>query len=384
MTNIENILTKYASKASEDNKVLGAAFIVKGKGGKTIYSSAAGSLKFGENGPFTEDSVCWIASMTKLVTAVAAMQVVEKGMVGLDDDLGKIVPDLSNLQVLDGFDDNGKAILTKATKAVTLRGFGYDSWDSDLVRWRQSIGSELNSNSFAYESLKIPLKFQPGEGWLYGIGLDWAGQVIQKLTGQSLEDYMQDNIFQPLGMTSTTFRILDHPELQPKRADMGLRPEPSRPLTRGEAFKPDVTSMDCGGVGLYSTAKDYGRLLGVLLNGGDGILKSDSVHQLYQPQLPDPKYLEQNLFGDFYPVFSPEYPKGSAINYGLGGALNLDDIPGRRRAGSVMWTGATNPRWWLDPKAGVAAALMVQVFPPADQVVSELYAELEKAVYEQL
>ncbi|KAI1615242.1 beta-lactamase/transpeptidase-like protein [Exophiala viscosa] len=317
------------------------------------------------------------------------MQVVEKGMVGLDDDLGKVVPDLSDLQVLDGFDENGKAILTKATKALTLRhllthssGFGYDSWDADLITWRQSIGSDINSNSFSYESLKIPLKFQPGEGWIYGIGLDWAGQIIQKLTGQSLEDYTQDHIFQPLGMTSTTFRIVDHPELQSKRADMGLRPEPYGPLTIGQAFKPDVTTMDCGGVGLYSTAKDYGRLLGALLDGGDGILKPDSVHQLYQPQLPDPKQLEENFFGDFYPVFSPEYPKGSAINYGLGGALNLEDIPGKRRAGSVMWTGATNPRWWLDPKAGIAAALMVQVLPPADTVVSELYAELEKAVYE--
>lgn len=216
-------------------------------------------------------------------------------------------------------------------------GFGYDVWDPDLVRWRQSIGSDLNSNSFSYESLKIPLRFQPGEGWLYGIGLDWAGQVVERLTGQSLEDYLQENVFQPLGMTSTTFRIVEHPELQSRRARMGLRPEPRRPLVAGEAFKPDVTSIDCGGVGLYSTANDYARFLGALLEGGDGILKPESVNKLFQPQLEDTKYLEEHFFGDAHPLFCPEYPKGSAINYGLGGALNLEDIPERRCAGSLMW-----------------------------------------------
>lgn len=213
------------------------------------------------------------------------------------------------------------------------------------MRWRAAIKSDLNFASYTLESLKVPLVFQSGEGWTYGVGIDFAGLVVQKLTGVSLEQYMQENIFAPLGMRSTTFKIAEYPELQPRRAEISARREPRAALAPSTAFKPDNIELDYGGVGLYSTAADYAKLLGALVDDGDGILTPNSVRELCSPQLPDAKHLEAHFFGPMHYIFCPEYPKGSKVNYALGGALNLEDIPGRRRAGSVMWSGATNPRW---------------------------------------
>lgn len=224
-------------------------------------------------------------------------------------------------------------------------GFGYDTWDPELIKWRESQG--FTPTPFSLESLKTPLKFQPGEGWVYGTGLDWAGHLVETLTGLSLEAYMQKHIFQPLGMTSTTFRIASHPELHARRADIGFRGEARQTLKQGENFKPDVTPLDGGGSGLYSTASDYAKLLSALLDDGGVILESTTVRQLAMPQVPSAakKALEGQLHGDNHAFLSPEYPSGSSVDYTLGGATNLEDIPGKRRAGSLMWSGVTNPRW---------------------------------------
>lgn len=213
------------------------------------------------------------------------------------------------------------------------------------MRWRAAIKSDLNFASYTMESLKIPLVFQPGEGWTYGVGTDYAGLVVQKVTGIALEQYMQENIFNPLGMKSTTFRIAEHPELHPRRAEISARSEPRAALTPSAAFKPDTIELDYGGVGLYSTAADYAKLLGALVDDGNGILTANSVRKLCVPQLPDPKHLEAHLYGLMHYIFCPEYPKGMKVNYALGGAVNQEDIPERRRVGSIMWSGITNPRW---------------------------------------
>ena len=224
-------------------------------------------------------------------------------------------------------------------------GFGYDVFDPDLIQWREVTKSDLRSSSYTLEALRIPLRFQPGEGWLYGVGLDWAGYVVQILTGVPLEQYMQENICVPLGMDSTTFRMGERPELQHRRAEISSRSEPRGPLSPTAAFKPDTVELDYGGVGLYSTAADYAKLLGALVDDDKGILTAASVHQLCVPQLPDPKPLEAYFYGPMHYIFCPEYPKGLAINYALGGAVNLEDVPGKRRQGSIMWSGVTNPRW---------------------------------------
>ncbi|RVX66766.1 hypothetical protein B0A52_08959 [Exophiala mesophila] len=386
---IDQILSKYVSPTREGGSLSGIAFVVKGKGGKTLYSGSAGNLNFKpDSPPYTVDSVSWVASMTKLITSVAALQIVDQGHIGLDDDVGSVIPDLKGLDILEGFDENGLPKISKQTIPVTLRtllthssGFGYDLFDPDLGKWRESNKVEPNSRA----SWKVPLKFDPGKGWIYGVGIDWAGQIVEHFSGLSLEDYFQKNFFQPLGLKSSTFRIGEHKELAPQRAAIGGRGDPVAALVETQSMVSDHPSVDSGGAGLHTTAADYSTFLGALLDKDSRILKESTYDLLTQAQLADSKYLAETVYGGFGPIMAPEFqiPKPS-INHSLVGLVNLDDLPGKRYANSVTWSGVTCPRWWIDPKAGVAATLYTQILPPGDLVVSSLFDELERAVYKDL
>lgn len=221
-------------------------------------------------------------------------------------------------------------------------------FDPDLIRWKtaqQGIKPDDLAKPTTFEAYKLPLKFQPGDGWVYGVSTDWAGKVVEVVTGLSLEDYFQQNIFQRLGLNSTTFRIGTHPELLTRRAAVSLRAVSRGPLVATRNPQPDNPPFDGGGQGLHSTAADYAKVLGALLDGGRGILQESTIRELNQPQLPDSRALEAHIFGDNHLTFAPEYPKGLSINHGLAGLLNLEDIPGKRRANSSTWSGVTNPRW---------------------------------------
>lgn len=228
-------------------------------------------------------------------------------------------------------------------------------FDPDLIRWRaaqQGTKPDPLAKPTSFEAYRLPLKFQPGDGWVYGVSTDWAGKVVEVLTGLSLEEYFQKNIFQPLGLKSTTFRIGSRPDLLARRATISLRGSPRGALAATNNPQPDNPPFDGGGQGLHSTASDYARVLGALLDGGRGILKESTIRDLNQPQLPDPTALESHIFGENHPTFAPEFSKGLSINYGLVGLLNLESIPGKRRAGSLTWSGVTNPRWVSDDFAG--------------------------------
>ena len=195
------------------------------------------------------------------------------------------------------------------------------------------------------EGFTAPLKFQPGDGWVYGVGIDRAGHIVQTISGLSFEDYMEKHILKPLGMSSTTFRLHKRPDLMQRRAPIGYRTAPSSPLSAGPTPVPDSPSMLSGGSGLYSTANDYAKVLVALLSGGGGLLKPESVQHLRDAQLPDNKYLMEKFHGSLHDAFCPEYPLGMPASYGLGGALNLEDIPQKRRKGSLMWSGMANTHW---------------------------------------
>ena len=178
-----------------------------------------------------------------------------------------------------------------------------------------------------------------------GIGLDWAGHVVETLSGLSIEDYMDEHIFKPLGMSSTTFRMPKRPDLTDFRASIGYRAAPAGPLGPGPSPIPESPPMASGGAGGYSTANDYVKVLVAVLSGGDELLKPETVQQLRCPQLPDNKYLMAEFYGPWHDALCPEYPTGAPASYGLGGALNLEDIPQKRRKGSMMWSGMANTHW---------------------------------------
>ncbi|KAI0854632.1 beta-lactamase/transpeptidase-like protein [Xylaria cubensis] len=290
----------------------------------------------------------------------ASFVVVDKdGVIALDDDMRSILPDLAALPVLRGFDDDGKPILEVHGRAITLR---------------------INYMSYTLDGIKTPLKFAPGEGWYYGTAYDWAGQMLTKLTGSSPSSYMRDNIFEPLGMMSTGFQLDSIPDSAGRRlafaiSDDGiLTPCPS-------PFAETKDEIEAGGSGLFSTPTDYARLLqGVLANK---VLKPEITDLLFTPQLNNTQRETLMAIAAYARDggFSPELPADSPLDHGLGGLLNMPDIPGKRQAGSLMWSGATNGRWWIDRTTGVAGAVFTQVEPHGNLVVVRMYDQLERAVY---
>src|SRR5690349_8361329 len=178
-----------------------------------LYEGAFGLRDVVDGPAMTRDSVFRIASMTKAVTSVAAMQLVEQGKLQLDQPIGNVLPELSAPQVLEGFDDSGAPRLRPAKRPITLRhllthtaGFGYETWDADLVRYVKVSGTPSTSTG-KLASLRLPLVFDPGERWEYGINLDWAGRAVEAISGQPLEVYFREHIFAPLGMSDTAYAI---------------------------------------------------------------------------------------------------------------------------------------------------------------------------------
>lgn len=344
--------------------------------------------------------------MTKLASAISILQIVEKGLITLDEDVRPRIPFLNEVEIIKGFDNSTrKPILEPNTRPITLRhllthttGLAYDLSDELLMKWRRAVGKDLINMTWTLEGFSTPLLFPPGTDWSYGTGIDWATLLLEHVTGTKLSVYMDENIFTPLGMTSTGFwpAQLTTPRTMaaiPNRDHRGgglLVPAPS-PV-------PDKHPVESGGAGLFSTTADYAKLLrAVLRDGGGGgdddddhrhhhhLLSAESMELLFQPQLEGDllRKMEERV-ALAKGMYAAEYAEDTPANFALGGMVNTEDLPGKRAAGSMMWSGYTNPHWWIDRKNGVAGVLQVSLLPPGDPVVAKLYDALERAVYADL
>lgn len=258
-------------------------------GRDTLIQHAAGFRHLGEPAPMTLDTVVWIASMTKAITSVAALQLVEQGRVGLRQPLGDVLPRLAHPQVLDGFDAQGQPRLRPARREVTLHdllthtsGYVYETWNPEIGRYLKATGRP-GIGSGLVAALDQPLAFDPGERWEYGIGVDWAGKLIEALSGQTLGQYFAGHVTGPLGMADTRFGrpLGDEPGADRlatlhHREPGGLRP--------GRSDRPARPELESGGGGLYSTGPDYLKFLAMLLRGGDGLLRPDTVDLMARNQ----------------------------------------------------------------------------------------------------
>src|SRR3954468_9512507 len=182
-------------------------------GNEVVYQGAFGKRDLSKDDPMTADSVFWIASMTKAITAAAAMQLVEQGKLSLEGPIGKVLPDLASPQVLEGFDADGAPKLRPAKNEITLRhlmthtaGFAYDMWNGDMVRYLEKTGLP-GVTTCKNDALKIPLMSDPGTRWEYGTNIDFVGKAVEAASGIRLGDYLRDHLFVPLGMSDTGFRI---------------------------------------------------------------------------------------------------------------------------------------------------------------------------------
>src|ERR1700738_920550 len=176
-----------------------------------LYEGACGLRDVVDGPAMTRDSVFRIASMTKAVTSVAAMQLVEQGKLQLDDSIGNVLPELAAPQVLEGFDAAGAPRLRPARRPITLRhllthtaGFGHEMLSPDLIRY-VSVTATPPTSTGKLASLRLPLLFDPGDRWEYGINTDWVGRTVEAVSGHSLDAYFGEHIFAPLGTTDTGF-----------------------------------------------------------------------------------------------------------------------------------------------------------------------------------
>ena len=346
-----------------------------------IYQGAFGVRSAGARAGMSADTVFSIASMTKLLTSVAAMQLVERGKLKLDEPAARIDPELGSPQVLDGFDAKGTPQLRAARKPITLRhllthtsGFSYQLWDTNVIRY----GKAARSNPALP---RAPLMFDPDTRWAYGSSLDRVGRLVEMVSGQNLDRYFHDHILGPLGMNDTSFTLAEtqhtrRANLHLRKADGTLAPQPLVRRTEPKVFS--------GGGGMYSTAPDYLTLLRALLNGGGlagkSILRPQTVALMSTNQIGN---VEAGILKTTNPALSDDvdFFPGVRLRWGLGDMINVDPVPDGRRAGSQTWAGLYNTYYWIDPASRIAGVIMMQILPFADRRALNVYRLFERGIY---
>ena len=386
---LQNSIDGLLGAAVEAGAVPGVVAAVTDAGG-LIYEGGFGERALGGGAAMTADTVVWIASMTKAVTATAAMQLVEQGQLELDAPAKAVIPYLGEVRVLEGFNDAGEPRTRAPQGDITLRhllthtaGFSYEIWNGDIQRYQQATGTPMITTC-EDAALTTPLLFDPGTDWDYGINIDWAGKMVEAVSGQTLGAYLQDNVFGPLGMESTAFRITE-----------AMRARLARIHQRGadDAFTvldleiPQAPEFEMGGGGLYSTMGDYARFLRMILNKGAGeharVLESGTVEMMSRNQMGETRVkalqtAAPDLSNDA--EFFPGMPK----TWGLSFMINTEPVPTGRSAGSLAWAGLANSYYWIDPARGIAGAYATQILPFVDKRALPLFFDFETAVYNSL
>ena len=354
-----------------------------------LYEGGFGERVLGGGVAMTADTVGMIASMTKAIAGTAAMQLVEQGKLDLDAPAARWAPYLGEVRVLERFETDGTPVMRPPKRPITLRhllthtaGFGYARWNALIDRYsKQEKLPPANTGDI--RGLMTPLVFDPGERWLYGIGIDWAGKMIEAACGKSLGAYMQENIFAPLGMASTGYRI--SPDMQARLAKVHRRRDGALiPLDLVRQQNPVVEN---GGGGLYSTVGDYAAFMRMILNEGVGnghrLLKPETVRTMSRNQMGDCRVTmlpTTDPAGSLDAEFFPGLPK----TWGLTFMINEETAPTGRSAHSLAWAGLANSYFWIDPAKGIGGVFMTQVFPFVDEAALALYYDFETAVYEGL
>jgi methyl acetate hydrolase len=351
-----------------------------------IYEGAFGTRRLGAGPAMTRDTVFRVASMIKTITSVAAMQLVEQGKLALNEPVPDLDPALNAPQVLEGFSDKDAPRLRPAKQPITLRhllthtsGFCYRLWDAQAVHYA-SVFNGLPSGKRA-KLPRTPLMFDPGERWEYGTSIDWAGRLVELVSGQRLDNYFREHIFGPLGMSDTGFVISSG---QRAREASVHRRKPDGSLTAQPLEKPSAPRSFSGGGGIYSTASDYLTLIRMLLNEGSlngvRILQPETVALMGRNQIGD---IEAGHMKTTAPAFSNDvdFFPGISLRWGLGYMINMSPGPDGRSSGSLTWGGLFNTYYWIDPKKRVAAVFMTQVLPFADHRALRVYRAFERGIY---
>ena len=379
-----------AGVIEEANRVPGVVAMVTDRE-RDIYVGAAGQRRL-DGTPMTEDTVMAIFSTTKAITGTVALQCVEEGLLNLDGPAKEYAPPIGKLQVLEGFDAQGRPQLRPPKSDITTRqlllhtaGFGYDFFNDKYARLASDHG-QPSVVAAARASIETPLLFDPGARWEYGSNIDWVGQVVEGIRGQRLGDVMRERVFEPLGMndiafTRTAAMKARTATIHARNGDGGLAPMDDFAL-------PDNPEVDMGGHGLYGTVPEYMKFIRMWLNDGRSpsgpVLRPETVAWAVKGGLVPPQ--EVVKMPGVIPSLSndAEFFPGLKKNWSYTFMVNEEEAPTGRPAGAIAWAGLANAFYWIDRQNGVGGYWCTQILPFADAVSVTGYLDFESAVYQSL
>lgn len=375
--------------------------------GEDLVSYANGVKSADSSERVSTDSLWWLASCTKIVATIAVLQLVEQGRLDLDDSdqLESIIPELKHVPIA-SVDSEGNIVLKPKTKRITLRmllshtsGFGYSFFSPVLQKWKEYFAVDEFNASLPQELL-FPLLFEPGTDWQYGVGIDWAGVALERVTGEKLGDYIKNHILIPLGLTESSFTP---DELQrSKLVDISRRDGQTGELSTIKHYYQKVVTgsydelfFHSGGAGLFSKPHDYVQILSVILNDGESpktgarILSKDFVDLLFTNQIPQWPDFGRRGLPDADPLLTNAldeiYPQGSAPQgWGLSWFLTPEPGATGRGANTAFWCGIANCFYWCDREKGIAGMVAGQILPFGDAQVLGSWVQIESAVYANL
>ncbi|KAG9256208.1 beta-lactamase/transpeptidase-like protein [Emericellopsis atlantica] len=386
--------------AIEAGKLNGALLSATDAQGRFVYEKLFGerTLLSGEKRPHQSDDVVYLASATKFLTAIAALQCVEDGLLTLRGDVSALAPELANKEVLTGWSDDDQPVMEPQKKSITLEmllthsaGLNYHFADADLARWHAKFVSRPtdpgeDAKLRVEETFSYPLRYQPGEGWMYGPGLDWAGRIVERATGKTLCERMHERMFAPLDITDAQFYPVLDERLRERLVDLN----PDDPGCLGRAVLGGGGDMnrwskgDFGGHGLFMTVPGYLKILQSILANDGKLLKPSTVDDMFE------NHLSPASAASFGAVSStplgPFIRVGTALDakagYGLSGLLTLEDVEGWYGERTLTWGGGLTFAWFIDRKNDLCGVGALQAKLPVDgQAIAELKQTFRHDIY---
>jgi CubicO group peptidase (beta-lactamase class C family) len=347
----------------DEGKHAGAVSLIA-RNGRIVDWHAYGKRDLQAGLPMEKDTICRIYSMSKIATSVAALILLEEARFKLDDPVGDYLPELARMKVLTGGTAE-KPLLADAKTAITIKhllthtsGLTYDFGDSPVEKLNHDakLPEATSLTDFVRRVSRLPLAHEPGERFTYSVSTDIVGALVEKVSGRSFGEFLEERLFRPVGMKDTGFSVPEAKQarlakiyeqgkdgkLQPAKPIFGVEPRPG-------------PKLESGGAGLFSTAADYARLMQMLLNGG----QLDGVRILSR------KTVELMMANHLNHMARATHQWSESDGFGLGGAVRVDLANGNAlgSVGQFGWSGAATTYANLDPKERTVTLLFVQHFP---------------------
>jgi CubicO group peptidase (beta-lactamase class C family) len=378
----------------QSHTIPGVVLLATSRDGKFQYSNTFGNLSIADanSAPISADSPMWIASCTKLLTTIAALQCVERGLLALDADVSPILPEFHAPDILTGFDARGQPTYVKAQNKITLRqllthssGLAYDLFNPTIQKWRASQGQSIAPGTTVRERYLGPLLYEPGTDWEYSPAIDFVGLMVERVSGvRNLQAYMEREIWSPLGIAEMTFFPQGRVDLKARMPAMCIRDEASGKAVLRPRVVQEPPTDAMGGGGIYATPAEYMKVLHAVLKNDGTLLKRETVEDMFRPQLSGRSRAAllkvMSAMGEN--AINGGLPEGTKRDWGLGGLLVMQDLEGWRSKGTMSWGGMPNLTWWIDREAGICGLYASQILPPEDPKSVEMSVLFEKTMYE--